>query len=69
MPTPDGGERAPTPGCRLDSFILAVTPFERVRPFWGMSKTEMAERHVLFIPPKDRATDVGEDLRRMGVDS
>lgn len=35
-----------------------------------MSKAKMAERHVLFMAKKeDRATYVGEMLRRMGVAS
>lgn len=55
------------PNVRLDSFILSVTPFETVGWSWEMSKAEMAERHVLFM--EDRATYVGEMLRRMGAAS
>ena len=56
------------PNVRLDSFILSVTPFETVSRSWEMSKAEMAEQHVLFMA-EDRATYVGEMLRRMGVAS
>ena len=61
-------KRLGDPNVRLDSFILSVTPFETVRRFWGMSKAEMAERHVLFME-EDRATYIGEMLERMGVAS
>ena len=59
-------KRLGDPNVRLDSFILSVTPFETVSRSWDMSKAEMAERHVLFMG-EDRATYVGEMLRRMGV--
>ncbi len=61
-------KRLGNPNVRLDSFILSVTPFKTVNRSWGMSKDEMAERHVLFMA-EDRATYVGETLRRMGVDA
>lgn len=59
-------KRLGDPNVRLDSFILSVTAFETVSRFWGMSKGEMANRHVLFME-EDRETYVGEMLRRMGV--
>lgn len=54
------------PDVRLDSFTLSVTESGTVKAQWGMTKAEMADRHVLFMK-EDRDTYIGEMLRRMEV--
>ena len=54
------------PNVRLDSFILSVTVYTKVRANWGLTKAEMADRNVLFMN-EDRDTYIGELLRRMGI--
>ena len=52
------------PTVRLDSFLLSVTPFDRVHALWGGSKKEWEDRHVLFM---EGDAYIGEMLRRMDV--
>lgn len=33
---------------RLESFIVSSTPSHEMKMLWGMEKTEMSKRHILF---------------------
>jgi hypothetical protein len=41
-------QRLGDPSVHLDSFIVSNTPSHTMRMFWGMDKSTMAERHILF---------------------
>ena len=41
-------QRLGDPAVRLQSFIVSNTPSTTMRMLWGMEKSEMQERHVLF---------------------
>ena len=41
-------QRLGDPTVRLQSFIVSNTPSSTMRRQWGMEKSEMQQRHVLF---------------------
>jgi hypothetical protein len=41
-------QRLGDPSVRLDSFIISNTPAHTMKMLWGMDKTEMKARHILF---------------------
>ena len=56
-------QRLGDPAVRLQSFIVSNTPSSTMRRQWGMEKSEMQERHVLF-QEEDQNSYVGAMLNR-----
>ncbi len=54
-------QRLGDPAVRLQSFIVSNTPSATMRMLWGMEKSEMQKRHVLF-QEEDRDSYVGTIL-------
>jgi len=54
-------ERMADPHICLDSFIISGTPSYTMRMLWGMDKTAMKQRHVLF-QEEDQDTYIREML-------
>ena len=54
-------QRLGDPGVVLESFIVANTPSHVMRKQWGIDKTEMNRRHVLF-QDEDKDTYIGAVL-------
>lgn len=54
-------QRLGNPNIVLDSFIVSNTPSHVVRKQWGIEKSEMTERHVVF-QDEDKDTYIGAVL-------
>ena len=54
-------QRLGDPAVRLQSFIVSNTPSATMRMLWGMEKSEMQKRHILF-QEEDRDSYVGTIL-------
>ena len=52
-------QRLGDPAVRLQSFIVSNTPSTTMRRQWGMKKSEMQERHVLF-QEEDKDSYIGK---------
>lgn len=59
-------KRLADPSIVLDSFIVSNTPSHVMRKQWGIEKTEMAERHIVF-QDEDKETYVGTILESFGA--
>lgn len=55
-------QRLGNPNIVLDSFIVSNTPSHVVRKQWGIEKSEMTERHVVF-QDEDKDTYIGAVLQ------
>ena len=54
-------QRLGDPAVRLQSFIVSNTPSATMQRMWGMEKSEMQKRHILF-QEEDRYSYVGTML-------
>ena len=56
-------DRLADPGVTLHSFIISNTPYDEIE-YWGMSKQDLEDRHVLF-QEEDKKTYVEAMLERI----
>jgi len=55
-------QRLGNPNVMLESFIVSNTPSHVMRTQWGIEKTEMAKRHIVF-QDEDKDTYIGAVLQ------
>ena len=55
-------QRLGDPNVRLESFIVSNTPSHTMKMLWGMDKSAMTARHILF-QEEDNDRYVGDMLR------